>query len=76
MVYRPCIGGHRHRLEYRVRNLLAVPRVHDDRAVQALGRARELAQYQHTLLLLLARNVLVRYLLRSGISKRTEMIIS
>lgn len=50
---------HRHRLVYRVSHRLGVPRVDDDRAVQALGRASELREDHHTVLLLLARDVLV-----------------
>jgi hypothetical protein len=42
-----------------IRDLLRVPRVDDDAAVQALRRARELGEDERALARLLARNVLV-----------------
>ena len=53
------VRGHGDCLEDGVRYLLAVPWVHDDRPVQTLRRARKLAQHEHTLLRLLARDVFI-----------------
>jgi hypothetical protein len=62
VVLRAHLGGRRDRFVDRVRDLLAVPRVDDDRAVQRLRGARELGEDHHALAGLLARDVLVRHL--------------
>ena len=59
MVLRARFRVHSDRLENGVRDLLRVPWVHDDTAVQTLSRAGELGQDHDTLTLLLASDVLV-----------------
>jgi hypothetical protein len=57
--------GHRDRLVDRICDLLAIPRVDDDRAVQRLRGAGKLREDHHTLALLLASHILVRDLFRA-----------
>ncbi|SRR6266702_3286918 len=57
--------GHRDRLVDRICDLLAVPRVNDDRAIKGLRGAGKFREDHHTLAVLLARNILVRDLIRA-----------
>jgi hypothetical protein len=59
VVLRPRLAVHCHSLVDRVCDLLRVPGVHDDAAVQALRRARKLGEHESALPRLLARDVLV-----------------
>ena len=61
VVVRPRLGVHGDGLEDGVGDLLRVPRVHDDRAVQTLRGTRKLGQDHHTLAFLLARDVFIAH---------------
>lgn len=62
MVVRPSLVFLRHGFVNGVRNLLAVPRIYDDTAVQTLSSAGKLGNNESTLPFLLACNVFVGHL--------------
>lgn len=62
MVLRTNIIRHRHRLMDGIRDLLAIPWVHNDRTVQTLSGTSKLGDDQRALAFLLTRDVLIRNL--------------
>ena len=66
VVFRPGSGVDGDRLVNRIGNLLRVPRVHDNRAIQALCGTGEFGEDHDTLAGLLTRDVLVRNLCKGG----------
>lgn len=75
IILRPRLRIHRHRLMYRIRDLLRVPRIDDDGAVKRLSGAGELGEDHDAVAGLLAGYVFVGDLItRTTHRKRTNTI--